>query len=134
MLSQPDTLRPGLARDLSQKASSEHAEYPTLPKDIPDHELPCILPAEVARRDGKEDPALWLVIDEVVYDCTSFVDRHPGGDAVIKNFAGKDCSWQFHKIHNLQKTRNWLPYLRVGRTQGVQNLYPEPKSGFRKGF
>lgn len=115
MFSQPDTLTPGLACDLSQKASSEHAEYPTLPKDIPDHELPHILPAEVARRDGKEDPALCknapclspvvslcpklssifqsgLVIDEIVYDCTSFVDKHPGGNAVIKSFGGKDCS------------------------------------------
>lgn len=95
---------------------------------------------------------LGLVIDNIVYDCSSFVDKHPGGDAVVRSFAGKDCSCkrplnptillatpddhaptgQFHKIHNMQKTRNWLPHLKVGRTEGIANPFPEPSTGARK--
>ncbi|KIV83434.1 hypothetical protein PV11_05461 [Exophiala sideris] len=126
MFSQPDTLRRDPPSTLSQKADSTHTEYPTFSKDIPDQKLPHIPPVEVGRRDGKEQSNLCktasrmcplvrsdqkltgvvqagLVIDEIVYDCTSFVDKHPGGDAVIKSFAGKDCSCE------LEIT--FLPYL-----------------------
>lgn len=95
-----------------------------------------------------------LVIDRIVYDCSNFVASHPGGDTVIKSFAGKDCSCelpvalvafdgldaeqrrisgQFYKVHGTKKNRQWLPTLRVGTTQGVQNPFPEPKSGYRRG-
>ncbi len=40
---------------------------------------------------------LWLVIDDVVYDLTSYVAQHPGGDAILRN-AGKDASAGFHSV------------------------------------
>lgn len=35
-----------------------------------------------------------IVVDEIVYDCTEFVGKHPGGSHIIKEFGGHDCSWQ----------------------------------------
>ncbi len=40
---------------------------------------------------------LWLVIDNVVYDLTSYVAKHPGGDAILRN-TGKDASLGFHSV------------------------------------
>ncbi|KAL2847854.1 cytochrome b5-like heme/steroid binding domain-containing protein [Aspergillus pseudoustus] len=57
--------------------------------------LQYIDPDEVRLQNGKDSPNLWIVIDDVVYDCTHFVKSHSGGDAVIRRFAGKDCSCMF---------------------------------------
>ncbi|KAE8423480.1 hypothetical protein BDV36DRAFT_290163 [Aspergillus pseudocaelatus] len=38
---------------------------------------------------------VWIIIDNVVYDCTQFQREHPGGIDVIQSFVGQDCSWQF---------------------------------------
>lgn len=130
-------------------------DYRIWPKNTPDGDLPYIPPNQVCQRDGKSGGTICkgrlsapvgdtydsgVVIDDIVYDCSSFASKHPGGRAVIMSFGGKDCSckWpngmitlaedllgQFHRIHGLQKTRKWLPHLRVGRTEGVQNPYAE---------
>ena len=34
----------------------------------------------------------WIVVDDIVYDCTSFILCHPGGEQVILSFVGEDCS------------------------------------------
>jgi hypothetical protein len=37
---------------------------------------------------------LGIVIEDKVYDCTTFADQHPGGESMIYQFAGKSCTWQ----------------------------------------
>lgn len=37
---------------------------------------------------------LWLVIEGKVYDFTSFVEDHPGGDAILR-YAGSDATVGF---------------------------------------
>lgn len=58
-------------------------------------ELSYIPAQEVNPKNGQSGESLWLVIDEIVYDCTSLVDQHPGGKAVLESFAGKDCSCEY---------------------------------------
>jgi len=118
------------AMDCKREASMP-VEYPTLSEDVSEHDLPHIDSSVVSHWNGKSKAGIWLVIDNIVYDCSNLVDYHPGGDTVIRSFAGKDCSWQFHKIHTLHKTRRWLPHLRVGRTEGVENPFPQPGRGSR---
>ncbi|KAH8695459.1 cytochrome b5-like heme/steroid binding domain-containing protein [Talaromyces proteolyticus] len=93
-------------------------------------ELPFISAEGVKQQNGKENSKLWLVIDDIVYDCSTFARQHPGGEAVLKNFGGKDCSWQYHKIHgmNSNKANKLLPKLRIGRTKAVENPYDKPKT------
>jgi cytochrome b involved in lipid metabolism len=60
----------------------------------------------------------------VVYDCSDFAQEHPGGEAVIRRYAGRDCSlpfWRFHREDQLVKY-GWA--LRVGRVAGVRTADP----------
>jgi cytochrome b involved in lipid metabolism len=81
------------------------------------------------------DPCIGIVVDEVVYDCSTWADEHPGGDSVIRNFGGQDCSWQFWRFHNKKDMAKYGVALRIGRTEGVTNRFPEPKRYSRlRGF
>jgi fatty acid desaturase len=51
---------------------------------------------EISRHNKKAD--CWIVIDGNVYDVTSWIDRHPGGN-VISSLAGEDVSALFHSSH-----------------------------------
>ncbi|KAL5000839.1 cytochrome b5-like heme/steroid binding domain-containing protein [Aspergillus recurvatus] len=73
-----------------------------------------------------EQPPAWIVIDNIVYDCTSFQHSHPGGPAVICSFVGQDCSWQFWRFHGEEHMRNFARPLRIGRTSGIRNRFTEP--------
>lgn len=73
-------------------------------------------------------------MDNIVYDCTTFVLSHPGGKTVIESFCGADCSWQFWRFHGEKEMREFGRALRVGRTEGIQNRFKEPVKyvGLRK--
>ena len=43
-------------------------------------------------RVSTTDQLQGIVIDEIVYDCSDFISKHPGGEAVIRNLSGSDCS------------------------------------------
>lgn len=50
--------------------------------------------AEVAKHSSASD--CWTIIDGVVYDITSYVSRHPGGDEILRACGG-DGSTLFNK-------------------------------------
>jgi cytochrome b involved in lipid metabolism len=96
--------------------------YRPVPASVPNDELPFISSSVVSASatSGRH----WLVIDNIVYDCTEFISEHPGGQDVLKPFRGHDCTWQFRRFHgkgDLQQ--GWI--LRVGRTLGVRNKFRE---------
>lgn len=95
----------------------------------PNHELPFLSASQLARlsngRNGTSATPLYLVIDDIVYDCTGFVHDHPGGPRVIENFSGQDCSWQFWRFHSKENMREWGQPLRIARTNGVKNRWKE---------
>lgn len=76
--------------------------------------------------EPSEESELWIVIDNVVFDCTDFIAEHPGGKQVILSFVGEDCSWQFWRFHGKNEMEQYGRALRVGRTQGVKNRFQEP--------
>ena len=48
---------------------------------------------EVGKHNTRED--CWIIVDGSVYDVTTYVDDHPGGDSILNN-AGKDSSEGVH--------------------------------------
>eukprot|EP00884_Botryococcus_braunii_P009658 jgi/Botrbrau1/18694/Bobra.0386s0021.1 len=78
--------------------------------DLPSYRL-----AEIAAHDTPED--CWLIIDGGVYDVSSFIPLHPGGD-IIAVRAGGDCSDLFASYHPLS-TRNILHKFQIGKLDGA---------------
>ncbi|KAK3386855.1 hypothetical protein B0H63DRAFT_141549 [Podospora didyma] len=49
---------------------------------------------------------MWFVVDDDVYDLSSYCDEHPGGTNILKEWAGRDASVPFREYH-----QNWEEYL-----------------------
>jgi cytochrome b involved in lipid metabolism len=117
--------------------SEPRPQYPLQPENVPDEDLPFIPAKEVAcrrcpgltvtRDEDFHHTDLWIVVDHIVYDCSGFIDDHPGGRQVIVSFVGEDCSWQFWRFHNKEIMQQYGRPLRIGRTQDVKNRFIEPK-------
>jgi len=59
--------------------------------------------AEVEKHNTKED--VWIVVKNRVYDCTEYLDLHPGGvDSIVLN-AGADATEDFVAIHSAKATK-----------------------------
>lgn len=47
---------------------------------------------EISKHNKRDD--VWLIVEDKVYDVSSFVDSHTGGDAILRN-AGGDSTMGF---------------------------------------
>merc|ERR1719183_3469296 len=52
---------------------------------------------EVAQHDKPGD--VWIIVNNKVINVSEFVKVHPGGEAAIMAFAGKDASVEWNMIH-----------------------------------
>ncbi|KAL5117690.1 hypothetical protein ACEQ8H_004438 [Pleosporales sp. CAS-2024a] len=68
--------------------------------------------ADVASHKTATD--LYIIVDEDVYDLTSFQEEHPGGKKILQRVAGKDASKQFWKYHNDSILKKYQKQLQVG--------------------
>jgi len=68
--------------------------------------------AEVAEHNTKKD--VYLVIHDKVYDTTSFVDEHPGGEEVLLDVGGQDATEAFEDVGHSDEAREILEGLLVG--------------------
>lgn len=69
-----------------------------------------------------------LVINNYVYDVTSFVSEHPGGELVLRNMSGKDCTDAFENFHQAN-VQAMLPKYRIGRV--AEKQVPSHVQAFR---
>ncbi|KAL4909171.1 cytochrome b5-like heme/steroid binding domain-containing protein [Aspergillus multicolor] len=67
---------------------------------------------EVAEHNTKKD--LYMVVHDKVYDCTSFVDEHPGGEEVLLDVGGQDATEAFEDVGHSDEAREILEGLLVG--------------------
>lgn len=59
--------------------------------------------ADVRKHNKEED--VWIVVNNKVYDCTEYLDLHPGGaDSILIN-AGEDATEDFVAIHSTKATK-----------------------------
>jgi nitrate reductase (NAD(P)H) len=63
---------------------------------------------EFRKHEAAESP--WFVVNDEVYDGTSFLKEHPGGAQSIEAAAGQDCTEEFMAIRMLHP-----PALRPGK-------------------
>jgi len=62
-----------------------------------------------------------IILDNLVYDLTDFVDIHPGGSMVIQESVGQDSEKVFYSIeaHNTDWVRNYLKKYYIGHVESI---------------
>ncbi|KAM5575942.1 nitrate reductase [NAD(P)H] [Rosa sericea] len=69
----------------------------------------------------------WIVVHGHVYDCTRFLNDHPGGaDSILIN-AGTDCTEEFEAIHS-DKAKKMLEEYRIGELVGTTGYASDSSS------
>ncbi|XP_068452132.1 cytochrome b5 type B isoform X2 [Clinocottus analis] len=56
----------------------------------------------------------WLIIHDKVYDITSFLEEHPGGEEVLLEQAGSDATESFEDVGHSTDAREMLQQYYVG--------------------
>ncbi|XP_029284570.1 cytochrome b5 type B [Cottoperca gobio] len=67
---------------------------------------------EIRLHNMSSDP--WLIIHDKVYDITSFLEEHPGGEEVLLEQAGADATESFEDVGHSTDAREMLQQYYVG--------------------
>jgi len=67
---------------------------------------------EIAKHNTKDD--CWVIIAGKVYDVTTFLGDHPGGQRAILMYAGKDATKEFQMLHTKNILKKYATNLFLG--------------------
>jgi cytochrome b involved in lipid metabolism len=81
--------------------------------------------SDVSEHTTKKD--LFIVVHDKVYNASSFVDEHPGGEEVLLDVGGQDATEAFEDVGHSDEAREILDNMLVG-TLKRQPGDPKPKS------
>ncbi|MCJ1478367.1 hypothetical protein MMC13_007047 [Lambiella insularis] len=81
--------------------------------------------SDVAEHSSKKD--LYLVVHDKVYNASTFVDEHPGGEEVLLDVGGQDATEAFEDVGHSDEARETLEGLLVGSLKRAAGD-PEPKT------
>merc|ERR1712115_375885 len=71
---------------------------------------------ELSKHTSSDD--LWMAIEGKVYDITSFIDDHPGGDEVLKDTAGRDATTEFDDVGHSVEAVEMMEKYYIGELEG----------------
>jgi len=80
--------------------------------------------SDVSAHTSKKD--LYVVIHDKVYNASSFVDEHPGGEEVLLDVGGQDATEAFEDVGHSDEAREILHGLLIGNLKR-QPGDPSPK-------
>ncbi|KAK2634266.1 hypothetical protein Ddye_029058 [Dipteronia dyeriana] len=84
---------------------------------------------EVVKHNKTKD--CWLIISGKVYDVTSFMDDHPGGDEVLLSSTGKDATNDFEDVGHSDTAREMMGKYYIGEidsaTIPLKRTYIDPQ-------
>ncbi|KAF2181094.1 cytochrome b5 [Zopfia rhizophila CBS 207.26] len=69
--------------------------------------------SDVSEHATKKD--LYVVIHDKVYNASSFIDEHPGGEEVLLDVGGQDATEAFEDVGHSDEAREILEGLIVGK-------------------
>ncbi|XP_011345689.1 cytochrome b5 isoform X2 [Ooceraea biroi] len=68
---------------------------------------------EVSKRTASTKD-VWIIIHDNVYDVTSFLNEHPGGEEVLLEQAGYDATEPFEDIGHSSDARQMMEQYKIG--------------------
>lgn len=69
----------------------------------------------------------WLIIHDKVYDITSFLEEHPGGEEVLLEQAGADATESFEDVGHSTDAREMLQQYFIGELHMDDRKKEKPK-------
>ncbi|KAF8950481.1 hypothetical protein BGZ46_004491, partial [Entomortierella lignicola] len=82
--------------------------------------------ADLAQHSSKTD--LYVAIHGKVYDISSFIDEHPGGEEVLIDEAGRDATESFEDVGHSEEARDILSKYYVGEFKTDGSVDKEKKT------
>lgn len=76
---------------------------------------------EVSKHNESND--CWIVMNGKVYDVSSFMDEHPGGDEVLLAVTGKDATTDFDDIGHSESAKELVQKYLIGEID--ESLIPQ---------
>lgn len=87
---------------------------------------PTFTRGEVAKHNSGD--SIWFIIDATVYDVSDFLDAHPGGEAVLRQVAGRDATADFYNLHRHEVLGKYAS-LAIGTIDGESPSIVTPQPG-----
>ncbi|KAF7268158.1 hypothetical protein GWI33_018621 [Rhynchophorus ferrugineus] len=78
------------------------------------------------KEQNKQDKVLVLINNDV-YDVTSFLNEHPGGEEVLLEQAGKDATEAFEDVGHSSDAREKMKSFKVGTLVASERKPEQPK-------
>ncbi|TMW93984.1 cytochrome b5 [Solanum pennellii] len=78
---------------------------------------------EASEHNTKDD--CWVVIDGKVYDVSSYLDEHPGGDDVLLGVTGQDATDEFEDAGHSKSARELMEKFFIGELDTTSSSIPE---------
>ncbi|XP_060215077.1 cytochrome b5 [Lycium barbarum] len=78
---------------------------------------------ETSQHNTKDD--CWVVIDGKVYDVSSYLDEHPGGDDVLLGATGKDATDEFEDAGHSKDARELMEKFFIGELDPSSTSIPQ---------
>ncbi|KLJ10783.1 hypothetical protein EMPG_13861 [Blastomyces silverae] len=72
---------------------------------------------ELAEHNTKKD--LYVTIHDKIYNVSSFVDEHPGGEEVLLDVGGQDATEAFEDVGHSDEAREILDGLLIGKLKRI---------------
>ncbi|XP_034937715.1 cytochrome b5-like [Chelonus insularis] len=69
---------------------------------------------KVAQHNGQLGAKTWIVIKDVVYDVSNYLESHPGGAELLLEYAGKDATAAFYDFGHSSNAKNTLQSYKIG--------------------
>ncbi|KAA8529314.1 hypothetical protein F0562_033887 [Nyssa sinensis] len=85
---------------------------------------------EASQHNSKDD--CWVVIDGKVYDVSSYLDEHPGGDDVVLAATGKDATEEFEDAGHSKSARELMETFCIGELDPSSPAIPELEISSKK--
>lgn len=89
-----------------------------VPSSLPEYNL-----SEVSNHCSPDD--CWLVIFDRVYNVTSFLQEHPGGEYIMMEFAGRDATIPFRSTRHGKDSYQMLSNYLIGILPENERIYQD---------